>query len=86
MAYPALAVNRTVNMASASNLAQVVMDGGFGLATPDLPQPFGMPPFLLELDDTALAALLTHLRSSWGNQASPVTELDIHRLRGDHER
>jgi mono/diheme cytochrome c family protein len=85
-AYPALAGNRTVNMASAANLAQVVMDGGFGLATPDLPQPFGMPPFLLELDDTALAALLTHLRSSWGNQASPVTELDIHRLRGDHER
>lgn len=86
MAYPALAGSRTVNMASAANLAQIVMDGGFGLATQDLPQPFGMPPFLLELDDTALAALLTHLRSNWGNQAPPVTELDIHRLRGDHGR
>jgi mono/diheme cytochrome c family protein len=86
MAYPALAGNRTVTMGSAANLAQIVMDGGFGLATPDLPRPFGMPPFLLQLDDTALSALLTHLRSSWGNQASPVTELDIQRLRGEHGR
>ncbi|GAB3189425.1 c-type cytochrome [Hydrogenophaga aquatica] len=86
MGYPALAGNRTVTMDSPANLAQIVMDGGFGLATPDLPRPFGMPPFLLELDDTALAALLTHLRSSWGHQSSPVTELDIHRLRSDHGR
>ena len=86
MAYPALAGNRTVNMASAANLAQIVMDGSFGLATPELPHPFGMPPFLLELDDASLAALLTHLRSSWGHRASPVNELDIHQLRGNHGR
>jgi mono/diheme cytochrome c family protein len=63
-----------------------VQEGGFGLSTPAHPQPFGMPPFQLVLDDVAMAALLTHIRQSWGNTGGVVQPLDVHRLRNNHAR
>ncbi len=80
VAYPALAGNRTVLLASAANLLQTVRHGGYALATPDEPLPFGMPPFQMTLDDPSMAAVLTHLRQSWGHRAGAVTPLDLHRL------
>ncbi|MEN9887899.1 MAG: hypothetical protein RL758_2477 [Pseudomonadota bacterium] len=81
MAYPPLAGHRAVQMESAANLLQVVLEGGFGLATPAHPRPFGMPPFQLQLSDSDLAHLLTHIRTAWGNRGSAVSELDVHRMR-----
>lgn len=80
-AYPALAGNRAVTMANTANLVQVVLKGGYAPATSGHPRPFGMPPYMLELNDREVAAVLTHLRSAWGNQAAPVSELDVNRLR-----
>ena len=42
-----------------------------------------MPPFVLVLSDIEIAALLTHLRRSWGNQASGVSALDVYRIRAN---
>lgn len=81
-AYPALAGNRAVLMRSTTNLVQVVLHGGFAPATQGNPRPFGMPPYQLVLDDKAVAAVLTHVRSSWGNQAGAVSELEVSRYRG----
>ncbi len=81
-AYPALAGNRAVTMANTANLVQVVLHGGFAPATQGHPRPFGMPPYKLELDDRSVAAVLTHIRSAWGNRAGPVRELDVSRYRG----
>lgn len=80
-AYPALAGNRAVTMAHTVNLVQMVLNGGFPPATQGNPRPFGMPPFALVLDDNDIAALLTHIRGSWGNQASAVTPLEVNRIR-----
>jgi len=80
VAYPALAGNRTVNLASPANLLKTVQHGGFSLPTGHDALPFGMPPFQMTLDDPSMAAVLTHVRQSWGNRASPVTPLDLHRL------
>jgi mono/diheme cytochrome c family protein len=80
-AYPALAGNRAVLMANTANMVQVVLHGGFSPATKGNPRPFGMPPYKLELDDRAVAAVLTHIRSSWGNQGTAVTELAVVRYR-----
>jgi mono/diheme cytochrome c family protein len=85
-AYPALAGNRAVTMESTVNLVQMVLNGGFGPATEGNPRPFGMPPFVLLLDDAEVAALLTHLRSAWGNQASAVLPLDVNRIRANQSR
>jgi mono/diheme cytochrome c family protein len=80
-AYPPLAGNRAVTMANTANLVQTVLNGGFAPATAGNPRPYGMPPFVLVLDDSDIAAVLTHIRSAWGNQAQGVTELDVNRMR-----
>ncbi len=81
VAYPALAGNRAVLLHDPTNLVQLVLYGGYGPATQGHPRPFGMPPAVLELDDRDIAAVLTHLRSRWGNQASEVTPLQVNRIR-----
>jgi mono/diheme cytochrome c family protein len=81
IAYPALAGNRAVLLNDPTNLVQMVLYGGYGPATASHPRPFGMPPAVLELDDRDIAAVLTHLRTQWGNQASEVTPLQVNRIR-----
>jgi mono/diheme cytochrome c family protein len=81
VAYPALAGNRAVLLNDPTNLVQLVLYGGYGPATAGHPRPFGMPPALLELDDRDIAAVLTHLRTQWGNQAGEVTPLQVNRIR-----
>ena len=79
--YPALAGNRAVLLGEPTNLVQALLYGGYGPATAGHPRPYGMPPFVLELDDRDIAAVLTHIRSQWGNQASEVTPLQVNRIR-----
>ena len=76
-AYPSLAGNRRVVLPHSVNLVQTVMNGGFAPATAGNPRPFGMPPYRLMLNDADIAAVVTHIRTSWGNRASPVSELDV---------
>ncbi|MBP8149510.1 MAG: cytochrome c [Limnohabitans sp.] len=81
VAYPALAGNRAVLLRDPTNLVQTVLYGGYGPVTAGQPRPFGMPPFVLELDDRDIAAVLTHLRTQWGNTAAEVTPLQVNRIR-----
>lgn len=76
-AYPPLAGNRAVLMDSAVNLIQIVRHGGFLPSTGGNPRPYGMPPFRYVLDDSDVAAVLTYVRGSWGNDAPPVTPRDM---------
>lgn len=69
-----LAGNRAVNMRNVSNLVQVVRRGGFLPATEGNPQPYGMPPFGHLLDDADIAAVLSYVRTSWGNTGTEVTQ------------
>jgi hypothetical protein len=34
------------------------------------------------LSDAEVAAVLTHIRTSWGNRAAPVSELEVAQQRG----
>jgi mono/diheme cytochrome c family protein len=83
VAYPALAGNRAVLLNDPTNLVQLVLYGGYGPATAGHPRPFGMPPAVLDLQDRDIAAVLTHLRTRWGNQASEVTALQVNRIRAE---
>lgn len=78
-AYPPLAGNRAVNMARPTNLIQVIAHGGFLPSTAGNPRPYGMPPFGQTLDADDVAAVLTYIRGSWGNDSAPVTQLDTMR-------
>ena len=81
-AYAPLAGNRAVTMSMPANLVRIVLEGGFAPDTPGHPRPFGMPPFGQTLDNEDMAALLTHVRTSWGNQGSAVSALQVNRYRG----
>jgi mono/diheme cytochrome c family protein len=77
--YAALAGNRAVTLPAASNLVQVIRQGGFAPSTPGNPQPFGMPPFKQVLSNEDIAAVATFIRQSWGNRAMPVSALEVMR-------
>ena len=83
VAYPALAGNRAVLMPHTTNLVQIVLNGGYAPATASNPRPFGMPPYVLTLNDTEIAAVLSHIRSTWGNHAAGVSALDVNRVRAN---
>ena len=68
-------------MARPNNAVLSVQFGGFAPATVGNPRPYGMPPFLLTLNDADVAAVLSHVRSSWGNHAAGVTELEVQQIR-----
>jgi mono/diheme cytochrome c family protein len=76
-AYPALAGNRAVTLPVTANLVQVVLGGGFAPSTTGNPRPFGMPPFATVLSDADVAAVISHIRASWGNHAFAIGELTV---------
>lgn len=80
-AYPPLAGNRTVTSAESVNAIRIVLNGGFPPATHGNPRPYGMPSFGHLLRDDEAAALLTYLRTSWGNRAGVVTPPEVNRYR-----
>ena len=85
-AYPALAGNRAVTMPSMENLVQIVLNGAYAPATVGNPRPFGMPPYVLVLSDSEIAAVISFIRTSWGNQASDITPLQVQRIRANQAR
>lgn len=80
-AYPALAVNRALTMEQTVNPIRMVLNGGFAPATGGNPRPYSMPPFGPVLSDVEVAQVLTYVRASWGNQASPVSASDVNQYR-----
>ena len=81
-AYPALAGNRAVTLPVTVNLVQVLLGGGFAPATAGNPRPFGMPPYATVLSDADIAAVISHIRASWGNNAAAIDELTVSQQRG----
>jgi mono/diheme cytochrome c family protein len=75
--YPALAGNRLVTAESANNALQTILYGGFAPSTAMHPRPYGMPPYAHRLSPTEIAAVLTYVRSSWGNTAGAVSPIAI---------
>ncbi|HET7794977.1 MAG TPA: cytochrome c, partial [Rhizobacter sp.] len=80
-AFPALAGNRAVTMALPVNLVRAVLEGGYAPSTAGNPRPYGMPPFASVLSSAEVAAVLTHVRTSWGNRGGVVSEFEVNRYR-----
>jgi len=58
-----------------------VLNGGYAPQTETNPRPYGMPPFAQILSDADIAAVVTYIRVSWGNDGQPVTEAEVNALR-----
>ncbi len=80
-AYPPLAGKRSLSAASAVNPVRMVLQGGFAPSTAGNPRPYGMPPFGHALQDAEVAAVVSYVRTSWGNSGALVSPMDVGRLR-----
>ncbi len=81
-AYPALSGNRALGAENPVNAIRMVLNGGYPPSTHGNPRPYGMPPFGPILADAEVAAVVSYLRTSWGNQGTMVSAVDVARLRG----
>lgn len=79
--YPPLAGNQSIQMESAVNSIRMVLNGGFPPATSGNQKPYGMPPFAQILSDDEVAAVVTYIRSSWGNRGAAVSANQANALR-----
>ncbi len=79
--YPPLAGNQSIQMASSVNAVRMVLNGGYPPGTAGNPMPYGMPPFAQSLSDNEVAAVVTHIRTSWGNRGSAVGAAQANELR-----
>jgi len=79
--YPPLAGNQSIQMASAVNPIRVVLNGGYPPGTEGNPMPYGMPPFAQSLSDDEVAAVVSFIRSSWGNRGDAVSARQANELR-----
>jgi mono/diheme cytochrome c family protein len=80
-AYPPLANNPSIEMATPVNPIRMVLNGGYPPATRKNPRPHGMPPFAHILKDDEVAAVVTYIRVTWGNGGTPVTAAQANELR-----
>jgi mono/diheme cytochrome c family protein len=79
--YPPLAGNHAIGGPQPVNAIRAVLNGGFPPSTAGNPYPFGMPPFGPQLSDQEMAALVSYVRNSWGNQGGFVSASDVNRYR-----
>jgi mono/diheme cytochrome c family protein len=79
--FPPLANNQSIQMTSAVNPIRMVLNGGYAPGTFKNPSPYGMPPFAQSLTDEEVAAVVTFIRTAWGNRGTPVTAKEANALR-----
>ncbi len=75
-AFPPLAGSDIVNNASPEKLITIIIEG-----YSELPEYAPMPPFGDMLTDEEIAAIATHERSSWGNNAPAVSVEEVEKIR-----
>lgn len=83
-AYPPLAGGEYANASNPAVPILIVMNGIQGPVTVKGQQFNGVMPAYgtgVELSDETVAAVLTYVRSSWGNSASAITEEDVEKVR-----
>jgi mono/diheme cytochrome c family protein/uncharacterized membrane protein YphA (DoxX/SURF4 family) len=79
--FPPLTGNAAVLDPDPTKHIEVVLNGLSGEVIGGIPYPTVMPPFGPALDDTAVADIINHERTSWGNQGKLVTADQVRAVR-----
>ena len=79
--WPPLANNQSIETESAVNPIRMVLNGGYPPGTEANPRPYGMPPFAGILSDNEVAAVVSYIRTAWGNRGAPVSAREANELR-----
>jgi mono/diheme cytochrome c family protein len=80
--FPRLTSAPLVQSTDPTSLIRVVLIGNRAVATAAAPTAPAMPAFGWNLTDAEIADVLTYVRNTWGNAASPVQPEDVGKLRG----
>lgn len=83
--FPELRGNPVVQGEDATSLIHIVLTGYTLPATKGAPSSITMPPFGWRLSDKEVADVINFIRSSWGNNAAPITEKKVAKMRNDKE-
>src|SRR5262249_58521572 len=75
--FPPLKGSSVVNGADPNEHIRTVLHGLSGKAIGGVTYGSAMPAFADQLSDEEVAAVLSHERASWGNQAKPVKPEDV---------
>lgn len=85
-AYPSLAGKAPVAHHSAlnppGNQIRIVLNGGYPPSTAGNPRPYGMPAFSPMMNDDEVAAVISYIRTSWNNNGTLVSPVEVRRFRG----
>jgi mono/diheme cytochrome c family protein len=79
--FPALKGSAIVQQPDPATAIHLVLSGSRAASTDANPNRFAMPPFGGKLSDDEVAALLTYVRSAWGNRAGAVSGSDVRSVR-----
>ncbi len=79
--FPSLSASPVVQQRDPTTLLHVVLRGVRSASTPGAPTAAAMPQFDWLLTDDQVAAVLTYIRNSWGNTASPVSAAEVGKAR-----
>jgi len=79
--FPSLAGNSVVNAKDPTSLIRIVLAGSSMPSTEARPAALAMPGFGWRLSDDNVAALLSFVRSSWGNRGEAVTSAQVAKVR-----
>ena len=84
--FPRLAGNPVVQAGNPESLVSIVLEGSQTPRTARTPAQFTMPRFAWRLSDKDVADVLSFIRSSWGNSASPVSSPEVANSRESLQR
>ncbi len=79
--FPKLAGNSIVLSKNASSLIRLLLEGSKTAQTQRGQEPQKMPSFAEKFSDQQIAEVLSFIRNSWGNKATPVTVREVSLLR-----
>jgi mono/diheme cytochrome c family protein len=79
--FPKLAGNSIVLSENATSLIHLLLAESKTAQTRNGPKPEEMPSFAQKFSDRQIAEVLSFIRNSWGNAASPVTMREVSSLR-----
>jgi len=79
--FPKLAANVIATQDDPASLIRIIIAGGRAAATDARPTSPAMPSLGYRLSDDQVAAVVTYVRNSWGNAASPVSADTVKALR-----
>ena len=79
--FPTLAGDPAVQQPDPTSLIRVVLDGAKSVSTHSAPTGAAMPSYGWRLDDGQVAAVLSYVRTTWGNQAPAVSASEVASMR-----